>query len=303
MSNNKFTKTILVSGASGLLGSELIVQILNKTAYKVIALTSKKNKVQLLSCSERLIVFSNDEWDQKINQKVDVFINCAFPRSSDPEKLAIGADYTEYIVQDAISRNISNIINISSQSVYSQKSIKDIDESDSPSPESLYGMAKYASEKIVSSICENYNQKINFSNIRLASLTSLDFDIRMINRFVKKVINNEIIEIYGGDQTISYLDVRDAADALVQMLNTTDIDWNVVYNLGSNEKYTLNNLVKEIERVAKDYNFQKVKVNKHTKDEAFSNSINSTLFYDTFNWKPRHQMLNMIEELFVYYVR
>src|SRR5699024_5613857 len=279
MSNNKFTKTILVSGASGLLGSELIVQILNKTAYKVIALTSKKNKVQLLSCSERLIVFSNDEWDQKINQKVDVFINCAFPRSSDPEKLAIGADYTEYIVQDAISRNISNIINISSQSVYSQKSIKDIDKSDSPSPESLYGIAKYA------------------------SLTSLDFDIRMINRFVKKVINNEIIEIYGGDQTISYLDVRDAADALVQMLNTTDIDWNVVYNLGSNEKYTLNNLVQEIERVAKDYNFQKVKVNKHTKDEAFSNSINSTLFYDTFNWKPRHQMLNMIEELFVYYVR
>lgn len=299
MKNNQLTKTILVSGASGLLGSEIISQILDQTAHNIIAITSNKVKVDNLSKSKRLIVISNDEWNKIKNQKADVLINCAFPRSSKPNHLALGLDFTEDMIQSALSRNIGNIINISSQSIYSQKSTIDIDESISPSPESLYGMAKYAGEKIVNSLCENHN--VNYTNIRLASLTSLDFDVRMTNRFVKKVINNEPIEIHGGEQTISYLDVRDAAEALVKMSDRTDVNWNHVYNLGSNEKYTLNNLVQEIGNVAKSHSIKNIKVNRLAKNDSFSNSINSTLFYDTFDWLPRWQIPDMIKELFFYY--
>src|SRR5690625_2633417 len=58
------------------------------------------------------------EWQQKldINQQIDVLINCAFPRTSDPKALAKGIQYTESLISDTVARNLKGFINISSQS-------------------------------------------------------------------------------------------------------------------------------------------------------------------------------------------
>src|SRR5699024_516527 len=143
------------------------------------------------------------------NTKIDFFLNCAFPRSSNPKKLAQGIPFTESIMKKCIKKGVKNIINISSQSVYSQKGNKNITEKIDVQPENLYGNTKYACERIVALLC-NYSG-LNYSNIRLGSLTGLNFNVRMTNRFVQSAIKNEKIIIYGGQQKISYLDVRDAA--------------------------------------------------------------------------------------------
>src|SRR5699024_1506086 len=208
--------------------------------------------------------------------------------------------FTENIIRKCVDLGVQNIINISSQSVYSQKEKATINERGMVSPESLYGMAKYSSERIVHSICarESY---INYTNIRLASLTGLEFDVRMTNRFVKKALNKEMITIIGGNQLISYLDVRDAASAIQSMFDISSAQWNPFYNLGNNESISLNNLVQLIEEIGKEYSIDDMKVEYKNNESNFSNLINSDLFYNQFKWSPTYQYKDMVEELFNFY--
>lgn len=297
-------KTILVTGASGFLGKELIKQLLKSNSFNIIALTSRVEKLtNYFNNTINLTILDISDWKKNIdkNTNIDFLTNCAFPRTSDSVQLAEGLDFTEQIIKDAIDLKISNIINISSQSVYSQKDKSIPDENVSVAPESLYGMAKYASEKLVTCICENSNMKINFSNIRLASLTGIDLEARMTNKFVKKALKGEKITVNGNGQKVSYLDVRDAASALIKMIDTDSSIWRPIYNLGNYYYSSVLEIAETVKNVGKVYSVNDVKIEVNSGQDNFNNLINSNLFYRDFKWKPYYTIPLMIEELFEYY--
>jgi len=297
--NNK--KKILVTGASGFLGNELIKQLLNEGDFHVIAMTSKVNELKEKYTNNYITVVSSQTWKSKLKEDsmhVDILINCAFPRSSDPEVLALGIPFTEQLIKDSIDFGIKNIINISSQSVYTQKDKEDVTEQSNVQPESLYGMSKFACERVVTILSEEAN--INFSNIRLGSLTGINFDVRMTNRFVKSAIAGEKIIITGGQQKISYLDVRDAAKGLIKMLYKDPIGWNNIYNLGSKEHFTLIELVETIKEEAKEHSLHNIVVEVQDGDSNFNNVMNNNLFYEHFSFQPYYNFKKMINELFTY---
>src|SRR5699024_6516789 len=150
-------KTVLITGSGGLLGTELIEQLLDCGNWQVIAMTSNVNNVVNKFNNDKLLVVSNDSLIEQLsnrNIKVDTLINCAFPRTSKPEELAQGIPLTERLITDSINFGIENIINISSQRVYTQKQKEDVTEKSAVQPESLYGMTKYACERVVSILCE-----------------------------------------------------------------------------------------------------------------------------------------------------
>lgn len=300
MSKNK---VVLVSGASGFLGKELVSQLLEQTDYRVIALTSNKDKLQrVLGKKPNLLILNTFTWRKEITEvHVDVLVNCAFPRSSDSEKLAEGLDFTEKFIREALDFNIHKIINISSQSVYSQKEKSSTDESSTVRPESIYGMTKYATEKIVSSLCESSNQNIDYSNIRLASLTGNEFDVRMTNRFVKKALAGETLVVNGGNQKISYLEVRDAAKALITMINTDSNTWRTIYNLGNYHYLSVLDIATFVKKTAISYQINNVDIEVSEGSSNFNNLISSDLFYNDFQWKPNYTIQLMIKDLFNYY--
>lgn len=300
MKNQEIIPTILISGASGLLGHELVTQLLENGNFKVIAITSKQKELATeFQSYSNLQVVKVDNWKEEIesNTQIDTFINCAFPRSSEPQQLSHGLLFTEKIIKDVLNLKINKIINVSSQSVYSQKSKSLTDETAPIVPETLYGMTKYASERIIAAMCQN----IAFSNIRLASLTSLDFEVRMTNRFVKSALTGKPIVINGGQQKVSYLDVRDAASALIEMLNKDSSLWKSVYNLGNHHSCTVLELAEMVKKQADIYTNKSVKLDILEGQHNFNNLINSELFYSDFNWEPQFNMNKMIEELFDYY--
>lgn len=304
MRNGKLSATILVSGASGFLGHELVTQLLENDFLNVIAITSKKKElVTEFEGKSNLKVLHIDNWSEEIDKirPIDTFVNCAFPRSSDPKQLAKGIVFTEKIIKEALELKVKNIINVSSQSVYSQKSKSLTDETANVVPESLYGMAKYASERIVETICESSNQKVAYSNIRLASLSGLEFEVRMTNRFVKRALAGQPIVINGGDQLISYLEVRDAAAALIAMINKDSKLWKPIYNLGNYESCTVMDLAETVKKTALKHSINKVKLEVNKGQQSFNNLIDSTLFYNDFDWKPQYNIFGMVEELFDYY--
>lgn len=291
--------TVLVTGAGGFLGKELVKQLLEDKSINIVAITSNVERLTKdFGEVPNLNVLHTEHWVDRI-ENADILINCAFPRTSNPKLLAEGILFTENVIKNAVKINIKSIINISSQSVYSQKEKTTINESATVSPESLYGMTKYACERIVSMLCEINH--INYSNIRLASLTGFDLEVRMTNRFVKAAINGETIKVHGGKQKISYLEVRDAAAAIVAMIKVDPVKWKNVYNLGNNNYFTILELVKYIKKIASEYSIENVNVEIKQGQDNFNNLIQSDVFYMDFMWEPFYDMPLMVEELFKYY--
>lgn len=295
-------KTVLVSGASGFLGKQLIKQLIESKNYYIVGLTSRPDAlINTFESRSDFTVLNVNNWTEKIEKDLDILINCAFPRSSDPRQLAVGLDFTEKLIKDAINFNIHSIINISSQSVYSQKDKSSPDETADVAPESLYGMAKYAAEKLVASLCEGSSNTVNYSNIRLASLTGIELEARMTNKFVKRAINGEKITVNGRGQKVSYLEVRDAASALLSMLKKDSSTWENVYNLGNYRYCSVLEIAEEVNNVAKKYNIPEIEIDLKEGQDDFNNLLNSSLFYEDFDWKPYYDIGLMIEDLFNYY--
>lgn len=279
---------ILVTGANGLLGSE-IIKLLRENKYDVIGVA----RSEILSSGVEIITYE-DIKKLDTNDVVYKVIHCAFPRSSDFKKLALGIDFTTKLISDLKRLNPSCVINISSQSVYNQNDTNIPDELSEVNPSNIYGLSKYFSENLFNSAFENTETVV--SNIRLASLMGIDFNIRMPNKFVGKALNEEEITISKGTQKISYLDVRDASMALMKMLLSDCSNWKNVYNLGNESYFSLSDLIQEVKSHMK--NPENIKVNIIEEESNFSNLIDSKEFMEEFKWQPHYDITLFVEELF-----
>lgn len=245
-----------------------------------------------------------DDSDWKKNKipfsQVDILANCAFARSSDPVQIANSINFTNDFIGDAVSQGCKSVINISTQSVYNQQRAEKANESTQVKPETLYGMAKYATECIVSRISEDF--QIPYSNLRLGSLMGLDFNARLVNRFIQSAIKNEPIKIVGGEQIISYMDVRDAADGIEAMLNINPINWKEVYNLGAKESYFLTEVAKMVKKIAANFISYPVMIDKKSGEDSLNLSLDSSRFYKAMSWEPKYSMEKFIKEKFEIYI-
>lgn len=279
---------ILVTGANGLLGSE-IVKLLSENKFDVIGVA----RTEAYSSGAEIITYQ-DVKKLDTNNVVYKVINCAFPRSSEYKTLVEGIEFTRKLISDLKRLNPSFVINISSQSVYNQNDTDIPSELSQVNPSNIYGLSKYFSEILFKSTFEGTETVI--TNIRLASLMGLHFNVRMPNKFVAKAFNEEEITISKGTQKISYLDVRDASTALMKMLISDCFNWKDVYNLGNESYFSLSGLIEEIESHMK--NPEKLKVNITEEESDFSNLIDSKGFMEEFNWQPRYDITLFVEELF-----
>src|SRR5699024_2306702 len=98
------------------------------------------------------------------------------------KELATSFNFTIDMIDRMSTINCAYMINISSQSVYSQQGDAFPTEKTKVSPENLYGMTKYAIEKMCELKCKENN--MNIINVRLGSLAGPKFNERMINRFI-----------------------------------------------------------------------------------------------------------------------
>lgn len=289
-------KTILLTGVSGVLGKNIVTQILKKTDYNIIGLTANISPMKEKFNTKRVLLLDRVNWFNIIDKKthIDTFINCGFPRTSDPTMLTKGIEDTEILINNVIKLNVKNIINISSQSVYSQKKTEAATELTEICPESLYGMTKYSVERIIDLLCKQEN--INYSHIRLGSLVSLDFKNRMTYRFVELAFNNKPLQVKSSNLCMSYLHVDDATNALLKMLQNDSFKWKKVYNLGNSEIFKVDILAELIEEKMKLKESKEVEVKLESENFIHNNTLNSSLFSQDFDWRATVFLKDMIEE-------
>lgn len=285
---------IAITGAGGFLGTELLRQLSKKLDVTVYAFTFdfERNRETYI-ISDNIISLDNSEATQFDYSEIDVLINCAFPRNVSDETFAKGLDFIQIVIEKAANDNVGSVINISSQSVYSQLRMAPADESFPPVLESKYAVGKYWSELFVNTVCRN----IRHTNLRMASLIGAGFNQRITNKFVAKVIAGEQITISGGEQIFGFFDIRDAASGIIKTA-LSDGEWQEVYNLGTNNAYTLREIAESSLALGKEFGFTVSNPVYTDSDDWQDSALDCRLFMNRFSWKPKYSMKDTINSIY-----
>ncbi len=283
---------LAITGAGGLLGQN-ILQILKETDNTVYAFSSQGDLLRSTFSGAKNFYFL--DMTDEIPDGIDVLIHCAFPRNEDGEQMAAGLKYIRDIFCQCVEKKVGAVINISSQSVYSQSRDFPADENSVLNLESKYAVGKYASELLLNKIC----QSTCHTNIRMASLIGAEFHQRIVNKFVKTAFTEKELTVLAGAQSYGYMDVRDAADALVTMcLSSIDPrQWEESYNLGIENTYSLIDIASEVKRQVEAELGSKIKLNIKKHEARLNTALNSQRFYQTFDWRPGISLQKTVQDI------
>lgn len=281
-------KTVLVTGASGLLGRSVVKQLL-KGGFHVISSIMSIEQATYIPIQGEQVVLNDDVFAGNLPH-IDVVINCAFARSNNAEQLASAFDFTTKLIEGFRKADIDGVINISSQGVYKRLPVGQLSREDSPiEPIDTYSMSKYAAEKmfILSGIK-------HVTSVRLASLNMKQ---RFLYHFVKSAKEEGVIHLDSPRVYASILDVEDAAAALVALASVPASQWKDAYNLSIGTQYSLEEYALAVKAVGEKLGYKiEIVVNDNGNESAAGTDI-SQLTAVT-GWKPMITKEQMIEQLY-----
>ncbi|MBN1805926.1 MAG: NAD-dependent epimerase/dehydratase family protein [Sedimentisphaerales bacterium] len=303
----KIKPTLLITGAGGYLGRNLIKKLAEMEKYEVYALDIDKSSIQSLFSSINGVKCF-DLLDIRTGHLslglVDTMIHCAFarPHRSDQE-IAESLQFTNEIIMQATMNQIQAIINISSQSVYGLSREPLWTEDLPAAPETVYAQAKHASE-IITTNANKINKQTCTTSLRMAALSGGQEGLLAndcLSKFVLQALKGETIKIVGGNQRLEWLDVRDAVNSIIFCLKTNPHDWKPIYNVGTGKSYNIIDIGKITLDIASKYDCTDIsKIVTEPKDIRMKFGMDNNRFKNDFGWSASYDIPDIIDSLFKY---
>lgn len=187
--------------------------------------------------------------------------------------------------------NISNIVFLSSRSVYGRQKIP-WTENSNPTPLNSYALAKLQSEQTA----EFFNNRGLFiKSLRISQVMGLgEKDENVITVFIKNAVDKKPLTLTGGGNIKrEYIYVKDLVDSLLLALSKPSIRG--VYNLGSGCTVSIEELANLI-----NYYFDNVGNLRYSDTFKIINEhslMDSSLFYSEFKWAPKWTIENALQDM------
>jgi len=303
--DNIKNKTILITGASGYLGSVLVDYLFEQDwgFNKIIAVDS------LLYKQTSLLKFINDgrfEYHKldvtsfskmlPLVQQADIIIPLAcivgMPACAKyPEKTQI-TNFEAISWLSRVSRNDQMIIFPTTNSGYGigQKDIHCTEESPLL-PLSLYGETKVNAEKYLLS-------KGNAVTLRLATVFGVSPRMRLdllVNDFTYKALRDKYIVLFEADFKRNFIHVRDVAQTFIFAIENFDIMKGQCFNVGlSSANLSKRELCKIIKKHIPDFYIGESEINE---DPDKRNYIVSNAKLESLGWFPQYDLDYGIKEI------
>ena len=240
---------VVISGSTSFIGQHLIEK-LNELDYKIYAIirkNSSKKNILLKFNNVNIIELDMEEIDQLpklINEKCDTFYHFAWNGTrgidrNDKEKQEQNVILSMRVLESAAKIGCKTFFTSGSQAEYGVQE-KKVNENDQCNPNTAYGKAKLEFYKKAKSYCEK--NSIRLIEPRFFSIYGPgDFSQTLVMSSLKKMNNNEDIELSSCKQLWNFLYIKDAVHALV-MLNENK-NASGIFNLASDVTKPLKDFV------------------------------------------------------------
>ena len=253
-------KKILITGGTGFIGSNLILQLQDK--YKIVCLGrgTEFGKFKNLTNKNVSFVKSDIRNEAIIDKHIkgsDAVIHLAGGGGNsfcvkDPVwALNTHIKGTHTLVKLSVKYKIKKFIFASSYLAYgaSKYSRGVVKENSTLAPKSFYASLKSIAEQII------INSGLNYSIIRLANVYGYTPLHKLqsagaVNNFIRACLTGKNIQVQGsGKQQIDYIHIQDTTRAIISILEKGLKK--SIYNIGSGNQITIQKLAKTVQAVCK----------------------------------------------------
>ena len=236
--------TILVTGASGLIGSHLCKR-LAFMGYPVIGLIHRNRPrlsmlpasqpVELVSCDIRDPYQSVANVIKRYGIKTVFHFAAHLPSTIEPDFIGVNIVGTSNLLDICYKNKVQNFIYASSMSVYSlPPAYLPIDEEHPTRPDANYGRTKLIGELL----CQCYSRVMRAVTIRFSSVFGLGDNSRVAYHFMRSTLSGQDIQVDGdGSQSSDFIYVDDAVRGTVLAMEKGKSG--EVYNIGSGQEVSV----------------------------------------------------------------
>ena len=244
-------KTILVTGATGLLGKLCVKSLINSGFNtQVIALVRDEEKARSIFGDSKRLTYLVQDINSRIQtgRRVDYIIHTASATSSKDfvekpvETIFTAINGTRNVLEFAKNKRLTAMVYLSSLEVYGTPSKEDVKENDYGFLEILTPRSSYSeSKKMVETLCVSYFSEYGVP-VKIARLAQTfgagvsKNDNRVFAQFAKSVINGENIILHTkGETKRNYCYTTDAVRAIFTIL--TKGENGNAYNVANKNTY------------------------------------------------------------------
>ena len=305
---------ILVTGATGYLGAEIVRTLLKGGEHTVIALCRDLGKLDRLrqwshaqeNCLQTL------QGDLRgldaLPGGIEAIIHAGALRGPECEKKAseaiqVNIQGTCRLLRLAVLHGIQRFIYVSSQSVYGKQPPPWHERMD-PDPQGVYAITKYAAERLV----QDFHGDTEFVILRLSSIYGVSLFMHwdeFFGKLVRLMYEGRSVPVYGdGTQRIDLVHVCDVAECVARLVELYPRGWNEVYNVGGGGSISLNELVEHLAQIARTLNLPSVIVENHPEATSASSrhlELDISHLQANLAWKPRRSLEYSVREYFSTY--
>jgi UDP-glucose 4-epimerase len=249
---------VLVTGATGFIGSHICRLLVEEKNYKVFGLSRSGNKKNLkyLSNWKNFKVVAGDIMDESGLKKliegnsietvlhVAAFIPDVEAHKSCKECIEVNAVGTLSVLNAARSSGVKNFVYSSTMGVYSAPpKYVPVDEKHPTEPSTVYGMSKLFGEKLCEYYSERDPKKMNVAILRYSGVYGPGQKTdKAIPKFIDAALKGGPLELFSkGRQSSDFVFVGDVAKA-----NVLAIGKSGTYNIGSGRETTVKELAEKI---------------------------------------------------------
>lgn len=298
-------KKAIVCGGGGFIGHHLCRRLRDEGKY-VIGLDTKNpefctpdsfcNEFHLHDCSQGIAKFVADGVDEVYQLAADMGgAGYIFTGENDADVMSHSAMINIAVLNSCVGK-IGKIFYSSSACIYPEFNQMDPDnpnckeDSAYPAqPDSEYGWEKLFSERLYLAFNRNYKLPVaigRFHNVYGTECTYNNGKEKVVLATCRKVLEStDKIQVWGsGNQTRSFLYIDDCLDGIQAVMQSEHVR---PFNIGSEEKISINNLVKKVMKMSgKDLTIENIPgplgVNGRNSD--------NTLVTSMTGWQPRYTL-------------
>jgi UDP-glucuronate decarboxylase len=293
------SKTILVTGGAGFLGSFLCERLL-ENGHKVICIddlsTGSLGKINHLLANVNFTLIQHDITEPlEINADLDEIYNLACPASpihyqKDPIKTLKTNIFGALFVLQLAKKHKAKVFQASTSEVYGDPLIHPQVESywGNVNPigiRSCYDEGKRCAETLFFDYYRMYGVRIKVGRIfNTYGPRMNENDGRVVSNFIIQALKNEPITIYGkGEQTRSFCYVTDLIEGILTLMNTPE-DFTGPINLGNPTEFTIVELANKI--IQKTQSNSTISFKLLPQDDPKKRCPDISLIRH-FNWNPK----------------